>query len=632
MWSAEIWMAELHRYQSAGSSSDSETLLWIGPLDAPVDKRRVRDDMSGRPAANLFPSYVENSMGYFKENDYFVDNRMDHYKLVSRKTVFLFNIEIEKYLKVLDEQHLKERAEEFFQGIEFEFEYDKQKLIPLLLLNSSNPSYREQLDCLIKHYNFYIDFQPPLAPIASPTPAVSPPANKKQRIEPGAPKKSDWDRPFDGFTIRKKRLGGYRWPFVPYDIDNLSTNVASKHYVKSYYEFEFSDDAREMSDYFQKMMERKGDDTDFKENAEKYDTAKEIKIDENLILSLKEKYGTLLVFERGKEKKLVEITWYRSDNVGGQFWREQSYIPQGRKLEDSGLEKQLMKNNNIVKMIENDEKYEEQVYVKIQDPLEDPYVRYFNPCGDVKVKVKVVPRSDGLKWESYSPSGEAFCCKLDNQRLYDALKDCTTSEKEFTKDEISRFEIDDYLTTRHYIYIESSGRYFRPVTKETKEEAQEYDFVDFMKDVDNYKLQSQKEEIYFDDIPYWEEARHMYVLFQYPSGEKAKFKLVFVEHDTRFSEWWSKHGVITGGRKNAPFVVCAGILGRLKERILYIDNMSGTLAPLKKHLDICKSVLERNTNFYVCAYSQDELVQNYESDVCKTHPDKKIIEYEYHNP
>lgn len=117
------------------------------------------------------------------------------------------------------------------------------------------------------------------------------------------------------------------------------------------------------------------------------------------------------------------------------------------------------------------------------------------------------------------------------------------------------------------------------------------------------------------------DTNYMYILYDTPLDQpKVMYTLTIGEYNIE-NEWYSKHGVLSGHHRTQ--LLGAGILRRLHENVLYIDNMSGTFRP--KHLEVSKHIIETMTGYHVVAFNVEDLVQHKSSYLVQLHPDMKNI-------
>ena len=116
----------------------------------------------------------------------------------------------------------------------------------------------------------------------------------------------------------------------------------------------------------------------------------------------------------------------------------------------------------------------------------------------------------------------------------------------------------------------------------------------------------------------------MYVLLYY---EKAgTFTLRMHEYRRKF-DWYSKHGVILHTTDEYNYVVvCAGIF-KWEDTFIYIDNMSGTLAPEIEQLKAAKMILQKafGKRVFTCTGEEAYRYLREDDNIIKTlieqHPD-----------
>lgn len=119
-----------------------------------------------------------------------------------------------------------------------------------------------------------------------------------------------------------------------------------------------------------------------------------------------------------------------------------------------------------------------------------------------------------------------------------------------------------------------------------------------------------------------EQKNYMYVLYDtLPTEEGHVTYTLRLGEYADDNDWFSKHGVLSGLQRDR--LIGAGILRRLTDKVLYIDDLSGTFRP--PNLGVTKTIIEAMTGDHVVEFTMKDLVKHKDTYLVGKHPDSKQI-------
>ena len=126
-------------------------------------------------------------------------------------------------------------------------------------------------------------------------------------------------------------------------------------------------------------------------------------------------------------------------------------------------------------------------------------------------------------------------------------------------------------------------------------------------------------------VPFAIPTNEWFAYVLYADGDN--YVLFLGEYDME-NELYSKHGVLAPTPNN---VICAGLMLRPRDDVLYMDNLSGTFRPDKKRLQHCAEEVAIATGMRVVWFTWKKLNDNKDligtpGSLIAQHPDVEWIQ------